>query len=231
MAKKAQVELIVIVGVIFLAAVVIYYSLQGGIFAPSNVPQDVYRKQTAVHESLVGMARKGSEKVLMVMETHGGYPTAELLGSSGYKVPPYTVFMDEGIPYWAMCENDVSPSRENITRWFEMSMENYIKTHISEITDAYKNASFDLSKLSVSASISSSPNKVDLTINLPTKVDGYALQGSIYPYRISLNTKLGEISDFARDFSRAQSSKRFLEVFTEASIYFSKIIQEYWNKF
>ena|GEM_PF-1124504 len=221
MNRKAQAEIVVIVGVVLLAVAVIYYATQGG-FTPSSVPQGVYQKQKLVHESFMGMARKGSEKVLGVMEMHGGYPTAELLGGGGYQIPPYTVFMDEGIPYWAMCEKDLSPSNKNITRWFELSMENYIRTHISEITSTYKNASFDLSKLSVSASISSSPHKIDITINLPTKVDGYSVQGNLFPYKFSISTKLGEISDFARDFSKAQSSKRFLEVFTEASIYFSK---------
>jgi hypothetical protein len=221
MAKKAQAEFVVIVGVILLALVTIYYATQSGIFGPSNVPGGVYGKQKAVQESFLSMARKGADNALKVMETHGGYPTAELLGNGTYTIPPFAVFMDEGVPYWARCQNNLAPSKEDVTRWFKLSLENYIRTHISEITGTYRNASFDLSRLSVSVNILTDPRKIEITVNLPTKVDGYAMSSQLYPYKISLDSKLGEIYDFARDFSKAQSSKRFLEVFTTASVYMS----------
>ncbi len=221
MVKKAQAEFIVIAGILILALVAVYYAVSGN-FQASNVPQGVYEKQKTIQESFLSMARKGADYTLKVMETHGGYPTVELLGEGNYEVPSYVVFMGEGVPYWARCQNDLTPSREDMTRWFRLSMEHYIQTHMNEITDVYKNSSFDLSRLSVSVNILSSPNKIDLTVNLPTKVDGYAMAGQLYPYKISLDSKLGEIYDFAGDVSAAQSSKRFLEVYTTASIYMSK---------
>jgi hypothetical protein len=221
MAKKAQAEFIVIAGIVILALVVVYYAFSGE-FQPSNVPQGVFERQKAVQESFLSMARKGADNTLNVMETHGGYPTQELLGEGNYETPSFAVFMEEGVPYWARCQNNLTPSRDDMTRWFRLSMEHYIQTHMNEITGTYKNASFDLSKLSVSVNILSSPNKIEITVNLPTKVDGYAVQNPLYPYKISLDSKLGEIYDFAGDFSKAQSSKRFLEVYTTASIYMSK---------
>jgi hypothetical protein len=155
------------------------------------------------------------------MEMHGGYPTAEILGDPSFMMPASTLFMDESIPYWTRCQNNLTPSKQDVTRWFKLSVENYIRTHIEEITATYKNATFDLSRLSVSVDIRSDVHKIIITVNLPTKVDGYAMPSQLYPYKMSVNSKLGEIYDFADDLSEAQSSKRFLEVFTMASIYLS----------
>jgi hypothetical protein len=221
MVEKAQAEFIVIVGVIVLALVVIYYSTQSFMFGPSNVPSGVFEKQKAVQQSFLSMAGRGADNTLNIMEMHGGYPTEELLGSGNYTIPPYAVFMEEGVPYWARCQNNLTPSRQDVTRWFKLSLENYIETHIDEITASYKNATFDLSRLSVSVSILTDPRKIEITVNLPTKVDGYSMPSQLYPYKISLDSKLGEIYEFASDLSEAQSSKRFLEVFTEASILLS----------
>jgi len=221
MAKKAQAEFVVIAGIIVLALVVIYYAFSG-VLPPSNVPGGIFEKQKAVQESFLSMTSKGADYTLKVMETHGGYPTAELLGNGTYTIPPFVVFMSEGVPYWARCQNNLTPSRQDVTRWFKLSLEHYIETHINEITDTYKNATFDLSRLSVSVNIFTDPHKIEITVNLPTKVDGYVMSSQLYPYKTSLDSKLGEIYDFASDFSKAQSSKRFLEVFTTASVYMSK---------
>ena len=230
MVKKAQAEFIIIVGIVALALVVAYYASQPNDLRPSNVPEAVFEKQKAVHESLLAMARKGADKTLSVMETHGGYPTAELLGNGTYDIQPFVVFLDEGVPYWARCQSNLAPSKKDIAYWFRLSMENYIREHITEITGTYRNASFDLSRLSVSVNILNTTDKIEITINLPTKVEGYSLQSPLYPYKASLDTKLGEIYDFAADFSKAQSSKRFLEVFTTASIYMSKDAEDGYAK-
>jgi len=221
MVEKAQAEFIVIVGVIVLALVVIYYSTQLGTVTPGNIPGEVFKKQKAVQQSFLSMARKGADNTLNVMEMHAGYPTAEILGDPTYTPPASALFMDEDIPYWTRCQNNLTPSRQDVTRWFKLSVENYIRTHIGEITGTYKNMSFDLSKLSVSVNIRTDPRKIEITVNLPTKVDGYSMPSTLYPYKMSIDSKLGEIYDFASDLSEAQSSKRFLEVFTMASIYLS----------
>jgi hypothetical protein len=229
MAKKAQVEIVVIVGVLLLGIAVVYYAVSGG-FPSSNIPRNLYDRQKAFHDSFVSLARRGADNALQSMETHGGYPTAELLGNGTYQIPPFVVFMGEGVPYWTMCEQDVSPSRKNITRWLELSLENYIREHITEVTDSYGNVTIDLSKLSVSASILSTANKIDIAVNLPTAVDGYKMVSQFYPYKTSLNSKFGEIYDFADNFSKAQAAKRFLEVFTTASVYLSADAQDGYPK-
>jgi hypothetical protein len=230
MVKKAQAEIIVLVGIVLLALVVIYYAVSGG-FTSSNVPPGIAEQQKAVQESFLSMAREGADRTLEVMEAHGGYPTEELLGGTGYTIPDYTIFMGEGVPYWAACGNNLAPSRADIKKWFELSMENYIKNNMDGIKAKYRNVTFDLDKLSVSASIARNTNKIDVTVNLPTKVSGYSIQNpSMYPYRVSIASKLGEIYDFASNFSKAQSSKRFFEVFTTASIYMSKSLDDGYPK-
>ena len=225
MVKKAQAEIVVIVGVLILAIAVVYYAASGG-FPSSNIPRNLYDRQRAFHDSFVNLARKGADNALKSMEMHGGYPTAELLGNGTYQVPPFVVFMDEGIPYWTRCEQNLAPSRKNVTHWLELSMENYIREHITEVTGSYRNVTIDMSRLSVSANILSGPHKIDITVNLPTTVDGYKMVSQFYPYKTSLDTKFGEIYDFADNFSKAQTTKRFLEVFTTASVYLSADAQD-----
>lgn len=220
MAKKAQAEIVVIVGVLILAIAVVYYAVSGG-FPSSNIPKNLYDRQKAFHDSFVNLVRKGADNALKSMEIHGGYPTAELLGNGTYQVPPFVVFMNEGIPYWTKCEQNLAPSKKNVTRWFELSVENYVKEHISEVTGSYRNVTIDLAKLDVSVNILSNTRKVDVSVNLPTTVDGYKMVSQFYPYKTFLDTKFGEIFDFADNFSKAQTIKRFLEVFTTASIYMS----------
>ena len=220
MVKKAQAEIVVIIGVLVLAVAVVYYAVSGG-FPSSSIPRNLYDRQKAFHDSFTALARKGADNALMVMEMHGGYPTAEILGNGTYDIPPFAVFMGEGVTYWTRCEQNLTPSRKDVTHWLELAVENYIREHITEVTGSYKNVTIDLSRLSVSANILSNPRKIDISVNLPTTVDGYNMVSQFYPYKISLDSKLGEIYDFASDLSEAQSSKRFLEVFTIASIYMS----------
>ncbi len=221
MVKKAQAEFIVIVGVILLALVAIYYFSQPRP-GTSSIPESVYSEQTQIQQSFISMVRKGADKTLGVMEEHGGYPTEEILGPGDYSYPEFTVFMGQGVPFWTLCENDASPSKSDITKWFELALKNYIVEHLDEISGGYKNVSFNVANLTVTANILSNPKKVDITVSLPTKVYGYAMQSPLYPYKTSVDTKLGEIYDFAKDFSGSQASKRFLEVFTTASVYMSK---------
>jgi hypothetical protein len=221
-AKRAQAEFVIIAGIALLAVVAIYFAYSGE-FTPTNLPSGVYQRQQAVQQSVLSLAGKGADEALKVMEAHGGYPTAELLGNGTYQVPPFAIFINEGVPYWAECDQNLAPSRDNVTRWFEKSVEKYIEGHIAEIQNTYKkdNVTFDLSRLSVSANVLSNPHKIEMTVNLPTKVRGYSMVSQLYPYKISKDTKLGEILDFANNFSSSQAKKRFLEVFTEASIYMS----------
>jgi hypothetical protein len=228
MVKKAQAEFIVIVGILLLSLVVIYYAMAGGIQS-SSVPSGVYDKQSQVQQSFMNMARKGFDKTLAAMEAHGGYPTAELLGEGSYESPQFTIFMAQGVPYWTRCEQNMAPSKSDVQKWFELSMENYIRQSIGEMESKYRNVSFDLSKLSVSVNILSNPRKIDLDVTLPTKVDGYSMSSNL-PYKASIDTKFGEIYDFASDFSKAQVSKRFLEVFTTASVYMSKDAEDGYPK-
>jgi hypothetical protein len=220
MTRKAQAEIVVIVGVLILGIVVVYYAVSGG-FPSSNIPKNLYDEQKAFHDSFVNLIRKGADNALMVMEAHGGYLTTDILPNETYTPVPSVLFMDEGVPYWTKCQNNLAPSKREVEHLFELAMEKYIKDHIRGVAGSYKNVTLDMSKLSVSVNILSDPHKVEITIKLPTTVNGYNMVSQFYPYKISLDSKLGEIYDFASDLSEAQSSKRFLEIFTMASIYMS----------
>ncbi len=218
MKKKAQVEFIVLIGLIFIVALVIYFAYQL-IIMPSAIPPAIKAEQEMVEDSIINLIRKASDESIRVMETHGGYLVASSLDDPSASVlPEQVLFMQQGVPYWQKCQNDVSPSISDVTEWMETGIENYIQGHLEEVVDIYgKNVTYGLSQLSVNANILG--NKIDVTVVLPTKVQGYPIP---QPYTVSIPTKFGEIFSFAKDFSSAAASERFFEYFTINSIYFSK---------
>lgn len=221
--RKGQVEFIIVLGIIFIISIVGYYAFQSGVFNPSLAPVSVRNQQELVSNMVNDIVRQGVDETLRVMETHGGYLTIDILENQSYTDVEGVVFLGGGVPYWQMCENDLSPERSQITDWFELGIKIYIENHINEIKEMFgKNVSFNLSELSVSADILNPPyDRIDVSVFLPTSVQGYPMQQPYYT--ISVPTKFGYILDFAKDYSRESASERFMEVFTIASIYLS------WN--
>lgn len=215
--RKAQTEMIIIVGVILLAAVAILYATQQ--FFPFNpVPSGVAQTQKAVKDSFLTLAKNSAERTLRIMFEHGGYLSPEVL-QEPFTIPESTVFSGMGVPYWTKCEADVSPSKEEVTSWMETAITLSLEKNIDSLQASFsKDVSFDISKLRVDAIVLD--NKVDVTINLPTVVEGYSLQ---QPYTLSIPTKFGRIFSFAEDFTQEAISTRLLEYNTLASLYFSPL--------
>ncbi len=215
--RIAQTEIGVLVGLFLLLSVVVYYAYTTNLFSASPLPLSIQQKQHAVHNSMISLIRKGANEVLKDMETHGGYPSSQLEGLDG------VVFLRQFVPYWQKCDKTDIPPFDNITSWFEKELENYIKNHIKEVTDVYgSNVSFNLTELWVNIDIRCEMNRIDITVVLPTKTNGYAMDKRLYPYKTFIPTKFGEIYCFASDFSGELADKRYLEIFTISSIYLSK---------
>jgi hypothetical protein len=221
--RKAQVEIIVILGVVFLFVVIVFYAYSSGLIGRPSLPEDVAKIQDDVEDRIGSVIAGGSKQLLLDMETHGGYLTDPVfIGGADTTVPDFVLFMGEGVPYWQKCQNDLSPSREDIRRTFEFSLRNYILNHTEEFLDFFgKNVSFDLSGLDVSANILR--DKIVITVILPTTVQGYDIRD---PYTREVSTKFGGIIDFAADTAKEFSVNRELEYFTIYSIYFSKNLDD-----
>lgn len=215
--RKAQAEMIAVVGIIILAIVAILFSFQGSLPTLSPFPAGVAQTQKAVKDSFLTLAKDGADDTVKIMENHGGYLSDEVLEGLDYTIPESIIFSGRGVPYWQQCENDISPSEEQVTTWLETGLAIYILNNINSLEQSFeKDVQFDTSNLQVDANILD--NKIDFSINLPTTVQGYSLQ---QPYLLSTPTNFGRIFSFAKDFSRASAEERFLEYNTLASLYFS----------
>lgn len=222
MQRKAQVEFIVIVGLLVVVVSVIYFAYQM-VISPTPVPSAISQEQKMVEDSVINLIRGGTDETIKTMEAHGGYLVASSLtdpSAVNPTLPEQVIFMHQGVPYWQKCQNDISPSKNDVKLWMETGIINYILKYMNETLDVYgKNVTYSLSALSVNANILG--NKIDISVNLPTTVGGYHIQ---QPYIVSIPTKFGEILDFAKDYASDAATERFFEYFTINSIYFSRTL-------
>jgi len=228
--RKGQVELVIILGIVFLFIVVIFSGVGSNFFA-SPVPGGVADKQELVSMRVEGIIEDGVEQTLRVMERHGGYlDDPSIAGTEATWMYPANVqFMGTGVAYWQMCENDYSLTKERIEGWFELSVAKYVKDNLKGVVDDFgRNVSFDTRDIDVDINIlgwnSGEEKRIDFEVNLPTEVDGYPMPSQYNPYDGFVSTRFGEIIRFASDYAKDNVVNRNLEVFTIYGIYFSKNI-------
>jgi len=210
---RAQASFILIVGILLVIAIVIYYASQS--FVPSPLPPGVGGEQKMVQGMIEGIITSGTELSLKAMELQGGY-----------LIPPNesVVFTYIWIPYWQICQNDLSPSFDEIKGRFEKGIEYYVNNHTKEIKDFFgKNLSIsNVSRVSVNIL----DNKIDVSVHMPTKFQGYPIK---QPYTVSVPTKFKELFSFAKDVIMEMNKPpaqggRFFETFTISSLYQSKYL-------
>jgi len=76
-----------------------------------------------------------------------------------------------------------------------------------------KQVTLELGSFDIDANILDS--KIELTAFLPTTISEYRI---IKPYRVSIPTKYGRITRFARDFSIELANERYFDIFTRACL-------------
>ncbi len=215
MHRKAQVEFIIIVGLLVVVVSVIYFAYQTGVIFPSPVSSAVSQEQKTVKDSVENIIRKGADEAIKWLEAQGGYIVPPLNDSVSFT----RIF----VPYWQKCDDTYIPDlKTDITPRLETVVENYIRWSINETGEIYgKDVSFNLTQLSVDANILA--NQIDISVNLPTSVQNYSIQ---QPYRVTIPTKFGEIYGLARNYAEEAAKNRYLELFILNSMYFSKTIDE-----
>ncbi len=225
---KGQTELIVILGVVFLAVVVAVYSLAGSGIVSQPLPEGVYAQQKQVAQSVQNSLRDATDETLAEIMAHGGYLEEPVPGISGtYSSVPYTNFLLTGVPFWQRCDSAMYPSIEEITISMERSIEHMVKQGLDDIEEQYGNrVSFQASRARASVDIKGDdpfePEQIDVALTLPTTVRNHTLPADLYPYEVSVRTNFGRIYSFGRDFAEASAENRYFDVFTISAIYFSK---------
>jgi len=216
--RRGQAEFVAIIGIVVLAIVAIFFSFRPDLQL-STVPTEIAQLQKEVKDSFTTLAKSGSDEILEIMETHGGYLSVGVLENQAeFSVVPSEVFLGQGVPYWQYCQNDVSPSKDDVTSWMETGMYIYILENIGALGKTFqKDVKFDASELNVDANILN--GKIDFSITLPTTVQDYSIK---QPYTLAVPTNFGRILDFAKDFSKESADSRFFEYFTLASMLYSQ---------
>ncbi len=210
---RAQASFILIIALLFLIAVVIYYASQFLDISP--VPSGVGEEHKMVQEMVEGIITSSTELSLLAMSAQGGY-----------LIPPdeSVALTYIGVPYWQICQNDISPTTEEIKERFREAITYYVNSRTDDIEEFFgKNLTLeDVSRVDVNLL----DNKIDIAVYMPTKLQGYPIR---QPYRISVPTKFKQLFDFAKDViieTNKPSSQggRFFEGFTTTSIYSSKYL-------
>ena len=207
---KGQVEFIIVLSIIFVAAVVIVLAFQRNIFTPP-LPPAIAEQHKAVQAHVESVIREGAIKTITELETHGGYiPNDQTIPVE------FTYFIGEPIPYWQKCDSDISPRKADINSRLKNKIKEYVVNSLKDTNEIEgKEVKFDTGKVTVVANILDS--KVDFTVNMPTVSFGYSVQ---QPYTASVNTRFGRLIDFAKDFASEMAEKRHFDVFTKRRLYF-----------
>jgi hypothetical protein len=217
---KAQMELIVIAGLILVFVVVAFYAMGGLNLGVSPVPAAVYEEQKDVAATLDNVVREAAGLALERLESQGGYA-----GGPGAKT---VTFRGQEILMWGFCQNPAPPSSASLRQQLEGYIEGRIRQSLAGLSGLYaRNVSFDAGALSVQADITDT--QVMVTVGLPTEVGGYAMQSPLYPYKVVVPSDLGRIYRFARDYVMQNSNSvmsspgfgRFMETYTIGALYFS----------
>jgi len=213
MSRKGQTEFIVLVGIILVIAVVAFFALSTGSIFPTPVPQAIEQEKRLVEDSVTNVGRMGADIAIKWIEQQGGFFEPD--------AGNHVVFTNVAVSYWQRCGQTTVPTLNDITGRLEENVRDYIQTGLLERGDYFsKNVSFDFDSMYVSANILK--NKVDFSVYLPTTIRGYDIP---QPYTFSVPTKLGEIHEFGKAFAEDNANKRYLDVFTSTTIYFSRELE------
>ena len=124
---KAQIEIVVVLGVLLVFIIVAFYALQGSI-SPSPVPVGIYEEQRQVASTVNNMVRGAADNTLKDMMANGGYLSDPPGGIPDVSSVPTVGFLMGQVPYWIRCDNPTYPALGDIEYW----MAEDIKTQIRE---------------------------------------------------------------------------------------------------
>lgn len=198
--RKGQAELIIIVGVIIVGVIVILYASRESLQSPF-----VSQEEKAVRNSLENLIRSAADQSLQTLSVNGGYSSVQGDGVS---------FLNKQVPLW---QKEGALSIPPVKSAFPQLVESFIDENKQSFISGL---STEVTVGDPSVSASFFDNKITLTVNLPTTLNGKSISGR---YDVDILTNFGEIVRFAEDYSKAQSRDRFLEYFVLSSLVISPL--------
>ncbi len=198
---KGQTELIIIVALMAVIAVVVVTQFSG-IITTTESP-DVRNAR----ESVEGLIRAAALDTMETMSDHGGYlsPSDFSLGSVSLN--------DNDVPYW---QRSGQTSYPDIAANLQAGVQSYLEQNSGSFGDAMEGISLGDPMVGTPVLRGDS---LTLTVNMPATYKETQLP---QPFTVTLDTHLGDISEFSRGFVAYESSQRPLEYYTLSSMMLSE---------
>lgn len=202
MGRKGQVELFAIIGIIVVAVVAVYFSYQSGLFGTISLAS-LSESQKLVKDSVDSFIISGTLESISAMSEIGGIENPA----------DFVIFLNKKVPYWS--KNGV-----NIPD-FSAAIRDKLIEYLKENKEAFAESfSKEVSLGEPSAFVTMFPDRIDVTVNMPTMVDGEALP---QPYKVTVKTNIGKAFEYGKGFVNANIKNRFLEIFTIANMIISPL--------
>lgn len=199
---KGQLEYAILLVIVIVAVIVIGLVYQSVFYAPPGSEE-----HRLVQDAVTNIIREGSSETIRLMELHGGYmePSQNSVAFAG-----------TGAAYWQSCQSTDIPQPEAVKQRLSDGLRNYVLAHKDGLASSFP-GTVELGEPVVSVNILG--NRIDFTVNMPTKVKGTDIRQS---YTVSMPTRFGEIYEFASNFADSSSRERYLDEFTKVSLYLSR---------
>ena len=195
---KGQAEMALILGLLVIAVIVGIYSYSS-FTTPGSAPLAISEEQRGVEAYVRDAILSSTTKALGKIYSQGGfYDTQDATKTLDYA--------NSDVAYWQICDQSVNIP--NMDEEVAEGVEDQLLKNVPEKTDiAGRQVEFEFENLHVDARVYE--NKISITVNLPTEVDGVHLP---QPFRLDVDSKLGRIYNFANDFANYQKAYRVVDV-------------------
>lgn len=214
MQTKGQIEIIAVIAFVIIGVVAAFIVMNTG--GPGlEVIQDMGLTDEAklIKDSVSNLIRTGTLENIDVIYDNGGYLDASDVTNIEYG--------GLNVPVWQACTETMAP---DLATELRKGITSYIAENLDENSDFYgKGAEFDIDDIDVRVNVLS--ERVDVTVNLPTKIDGISIP---QPYKVTVPSNIKKITEFAEDFITESSESKIFETATVVTMARSNPESEYW---
>jgi hypothetical protein len=203
--RKGQAEAVIVLAI--LVVVIVIVATQWQVLVPPE-PADV----RIARESVEGFIKNGLSESINNITTYGGYSGPEDFPMGSVKLN------GKEVPYWQYGGQIVIPDFEENLR---ISVQSYLSEHRDGFLDAARSQGIleALGDPAVS-SVSMVEGSVEVLVNMPTTAKEQAVP---QPYRVSVPSRLKEMSEFSENFIQDSVQSNPIEVFTLATMVVSPV--------
>ncbi len=208
--RKGQVTIFIIIGIIIVAAVVVYLVIRQnlvGVSIPANI-QPVYNNFLSCLED---RAKTG----ISLLESQAGYIQLPQFkpGNSYSPFSSQLMFLGNPIPYWYYVSGNNIPTEQIPSQGdMETSLAGFIDDGIRNCNfDSYYQSGFDINQGTPSATVSIKNNEVDVSLNMNLKISYGNDTSVIQNHQVAVKSNLGELYNSALKVYDKEKSESFLE--------------------